>query len=70
MLNEKLVQIHRYFVGYRSNRPAFAWMGARYLNHIKACKFPSFLLIVKVYNYGLLSKIKLAMADLVLLLAP
>jgi hypothetical protein len=25
-------------VGYSSSKPAFAWLGARYLNTIKACK--------------------------------
>ncbi|KAK0187676.1 RdRP-domain-containing protein [Armillaria mellea] len=31
-----------YFVGYENGKSAFSWLGLRWLNHIKACKFAEF----------------------------
>ncbi|KAF8169864.1 RNA dependent RNA polymerase-domain-containing protein [Mycena galopus ATCC 62051] len=32
----------RYFTGYKSKKQSFAWLGARWLNYIKACTYPLF----------------------------
>ncbi|KAK0243800.1 RdRP-domain-containing protein [Armillaria nabsnona] len=31
--------LSRYYVGYENEKCAFSWLGLRWLNHIKACKF-------------------------------
>ena len=32
------IYVARYHYGYTHNKSAFAWLGERYLNEIKACK--------------------------------
>lgn len=37
------VNYHRYCVSYEKGKPAFAWLGARYLNNLKACESMTFI---------------------------